>query len=191
VDALFRLVLRDQPFYGKHGGVTLSGGEPLEQWSFVRALADRLRAEGVHVAIDTACLAPRDAIREVPMHIDLVLADLKLVTPEGHRRWTGVDNAGILDAIRCWSASMPGRLWISVPVVPGVQDKAEFERMAAFCSTLENHPPVRLIPYHQLGDSKYEALGWTVPAFPGAVDEQLGIARHAFRERGVYILEQK
>ena len=86
---------------------------------------------------------------------------------------------------------MPDRLWISVPVVPGVQDKAEFERIAAFCSTLENRPPVRLIPHHRLGDSKYKALGCTLPAFPGSVDEQMDLARQVFYHQGVHILEQE
>jgi pyruvate formate lyase activating enzyme len=191
VDEIVQIVLRDRPFYGEHGGVTLGGGEPLDQWPFVRALAGRLRADGIHVALDTACVAPHEVIREVPRHVDLVLADLKLVHPERHRRWTGVDNASILDAIRSWSGAMPGRLWISVPILPGVQDEPEYERIAAFCSTLENASPVRLIPYHRLGDSKYEALGRTVPFFPGVVDEQLSMARHAFQEQGIHILEQE
>jgi pyruvate formate lyase activating enzyme len=190
VGDVFKLALRDRPFYGERGGVTLSGGEPLVQWPFVRALADRLRAEQVHVTIDTACVAPQDVIREAPRHVDLILADLKLVTPESHRRWTGADNAGILDAIRWWSAAMPGRLWISVPVIPSVQDESEFERIAAFCSTLENRPPVRLIPYHRLGDSKYDALGWTAPVFSGSVDEQMDLARQVLQNQGVRILEQ-
>jgi pyruvate formate lyase activating enzyme len=190
VDQVLELVLRDRPFYGQRGGVTLSGGEPLAQWPFARRLADRLRSAAVHVTLDTACVAPPDVIREVPAHVDLVLADLKLVTPESHRRWTGVDNAGILDAIRCWSVAMPGRLWISVPVIPGVQDEAEFERIAAFCDKLENAPPVRLIPYHRLGDSKYEALGWPVPVFPGSADEQIDRVQRAFHRLEIEILKQ-
>ena len=191
VDEIVELALRDRPFYGARGGVTLSGGEPLAQWPFVRDLAGRLRAEGVHVAIDTACLAPQTVIRAVPEQVDLVLADLKLFTPESHRRWTGVDNAGILEAIRFWSTTMPGRLWISLPAIPGVQDKREWERIATFCGALENAPPVRLIPYHRLGDSKYVALNWPVPSFPGSVDEQLASARLALQEQGVCILEQE
>jgi pyruvate formate lyase activating enzyme len=190
VDEVLELALRDRPFYGQRGGVTLSGGEPLAQWPFARHLADRLRSAAVHVALDTACVATPDVIRQVPDHVDLVLADLKLVPPEGHRFWTGVDNAGILAAIHWWSAAMPGRLWISVPVIPGVQDEAEFERIAAFCGTLDNEPPIRLIPYHRLGDSKYEALGRPAPAFPGSVDEQMDKARTSFIRRGIHILEQ-
>ena len=85
---------------------------------------------------------------------------------------------------------MPGRLWISVPIIPGVQDEAELERIAAFCRMLDDEPPVRLIPYHQLGDSKYEALGWPVPAFPGSVYAQMDKAQSIFRRLGIRILAQ-
>jgi pyruvate formate lyase activating enzyme len=190
VDEIASLALRDRPFYGERGGVTLSGGEPLAQWPVARALADRLRAEGVHVALDTSCLAPGPVIAEVSDHVDLVLADLKAVTPDLHRRWAGVANAGILAAIRVWSTSMPGRLWISVPLIPAVQDGAELERIATFCTTLNHSPPVRLIPYHRLGDGKYAALGWPVPAFVGSVEEQVDLATRVFVQRGVRILEQ-
>jgi pyruvate formate lyase activating enzyme len=190
VDEIVTQALRDRPYYGERGGVTLSGGEPLAQWHAARAVADRLRAEGVHVAMDTSCLAARAIIAEVPEHIDLVLADLKLVTPNSHRRWTGVDNARILAALRAWSVAMPARLWISVPVIPGVQDKAEFGRVAEFCSTLAHDPPIRLIAYHRLGDSKYQALGWPVPAFPGVVEEQMEVATRALGQRGIRILVQ-
>jgi pyruvate formate lyase activating enzyme len=190
VDKIVTLALRDKPYYGTRGGVTLSGGEPLAQWPAARALAERLRAEGIHVAMDTSCLAPRAAIDEVPNHIDLVLADLKLVTPEGHLRWTGVDNFGILAAIRAWSRALPGRLWISVPVIPGVQDEDELDRIAAFCSTLDNDPPVRLIPYHRLGDSKYGALGRAVPAFPGPVKEWMDITAQALERHRIRFIKQ-
>jgi pyruvate formate lyase activating enzyme len=119
------------------------------------------------------------------------LADLKLVTPESHRRWTGAGNGGILDAIRWWSAEMPGRLWVSVPVLPGVQDETELERIACFCSTLENAPPVRLIPYHRLGDSKYEALGRPAPRLLGSVDALLTAANKTLHRQGIRILEQR
>ena len=190
VGEILALALRDKPYYGARGGVTLSGGEPLAQWPAARALADRLRAEGVHVAIDTSCLASRAVIDDVPECFDLVLADLKLVSSESHLLWTGVDNAGILAAIRAWSAAMPGRLWISVPVIPGVQDNAEFKRMAAFCAALPNTPPVRLIPYHRLADTKYVALGHAAPIFPGAVVERRDAARAILHQKGIHILEQ-
>ena len=189
LEELLKLALRDRPFYGGCGGVTLGGGEPLAQWDFARALADRLRAEGVHVALDTACAAGAEIIADVPGHVDLVLADLKLLSPGPHRRWTGADNAEMLEAIRLWSRQMPARLWISLPLVPGVHDEAEIARMAEFAASLPGKPPVRLLPYHRFGDSKYRALGLPAPDFSDAVQELADNAKHILVARGLTVLE--
>lgn len=184
------LALRDRPFYRGGGGVTLGGGEPLAQWDFARAVAALVRAAGVHVALDTACVGPTEAIQAVPDCFDLVLADLKFVTPATHLRWTGVDGAGALQAVRRWAAAMPGRLWVSVPLVPGVHDPAEIARIADFVACLAPVPPVRLLPYHRLGESKYRALGRPAPAFPGRADDLVAAATAALAARGVEILRQ-
>jgi pyruvate formate lyase activating enzyme len=190
VEEVLGEALRDKPFYREDGGVTFSGGEPLAQWAFARALADRLREEGVHVALDTACLAAPEVVRHVPEHFALVLADLKLVTPEAHRRWTGVDNEQILATIRLWSEEMAGRIWISLPAIPGVQDEQEMRRVADFVCSLGPPPPVRVLPYHKLGSSKYRALGEEPPQFeddPRALAEKYeGILRDA----GLEVIEQ-
>ena len=189
IEEIMESALRDRPFYGEKGGVTLGGGEPLAQWAFVRALADGLRSRDVHVALDTSCAAPREVVAAVPDHVDLVLADLKLVTPEKHRRWTGADNAPILETIRLWSRAMPSRLWVSVPLIPGVQDEDEIGRIAEYILSLEARPPVRLLPYHRLGDSKYEALSRPAPGFTDSTDRLMETARAAFAGEGVHILE--
>jgi glycyl-radical enzyme activating protein len=187
LDDLVALALRDRPFYGAQGGVTLGGGEPLAQWAFTARLADRLRSEGISVALDTAAKAPWTVIEDVPDHTDLVLADLKLVDRARHRHYTGVDNASILEALRHWSRTMPKRLWISVPLISGVQDRDELRRMAAFLAALENQPLVRLLPYHRLGDGKYAALGRPTPLFPGSAARLVESARATFQDAGLAV----
>lgn len=181
--------LRDQAFYGPSGGVTFGGGEPLAQWDAVRAMAEQLRAGGVHVAVDTSGYVDARVVEAVPDVVDLVLVDLKLRTPVIHRRWTGVDNAPILDAIRTWSQTMVGRLWVTTPVIPGVQDAAELEAMAAFLADLAPSPSVRLIPYHRLGDSKYAALGRAAPEFPGDVEALLAQAQRIYAGYGLQVID--
>lgn len=190
VEGLVQECLRDKPFYRDKGGVTFSGGEPLAQWEFARALADRLRAEGVHVALDTSGLAPEGVVRQVPEHFDLVLVDLKLVTPEAHRRWTGVDNGPILAAIRLWSREMAGRIWVSLPAVPGVQDEGEMEKMAGFLASLYPRPPARVLPYHKLGSSKYRALGEEPREFEDDAEEMAERFEAILRDAGIEIIEQ-
>jgi pyruvate formate lyase activating enzyme len=187
-ESVIQTVLRDKAFYGQQGGVTFSGGEPLSQWIAVRDIADYLHEEGIHVAIDTAGLAPRSVIKDVPYHIDLVLADLKLVTPALHRSWTGVDNAIILNAIRYWNHRCHERFLISIPLIPGVQNELEIEKIADFISNLIPVPSVRFIPYHRLGESKYEALGMPKPQFPGSPDTLVEMSNRIFIEKGIRVM---
>ena len=187
-DAVFDLVMRDRPFYGQDGGVTFCGGEPLLQWGFLAPLADRFRERGIHVTVDTCGAVSRQVVEAVPGRVDLVLADLKLVSPKKHLRWTGKDNTDILDAVRYWARAMPGRLWISVPIIPGVHDGEEIERMGRFLARLDHTPAVRLLPYERFGESKYDALGTSRTVFTGAVEPLVAQAREAFFGLGVYVM---
>jgi pyruvate formate lyase activating enzyme len=182
--------LRDRPFYGDEGGVTLGGGEPLAQWEFAFALARRLREEGTHVALDTACAAPASVLLATPAHFDLIIADLKFAGLEEHYRWTGAENGRVLEALRLWAPRMVGRLWISVPLVVGVHDEAELAAMARFLGRLKPPPPVRLVPYHAIGASKYLALGRKPPEFAGDAEALLATAQRAMHAEGLDLLPQ-
>ena len=188
-EKVLEAILRDSAFYGDTGGVTFSGGEPLAQWDALRSLLLRLREMHINVAIDTAGIAPHDVLHEVPDFVDLVLVDLKLYTKELHVQWTGVSNTQLLGTIRAWNRGMGGRLWISIPLIPGVQDKSELTKMVNYVSTLHPPPLVRLIPYHQLGNSKYEALGLAVPKFPKISDNLIEYARDLFADKHIKVME--
>ncbi len=168
-DLLDRL-LRDQAFYANGGGVTFSGGEPLAQWPAIRKLAHSLRAHGVHIALDTSGVASEEIHTQVLEEIDLIIVDLKLMDPDKHRQWTGQGNARILSAIQYWNRHIPERLWISLPLIPGVHTEDDIRDSVAFLSGLPNAVQVRLIPWHPLGYSKYEQLSRQAPQFSGDVN---------------------
>jgi pyruvate formate lyase activating enzyme len=169
VEQLLKEIIRDKAFYAG-GGVTFGGGEPLLQWPFVKELARALRREGIHTAIDTSGYTSAEIREQVPSEIDLAIVDLKLIDNKKHKCWTGRSNAPILNSIRHWADKMPERLWISLPVIPGVHDKSEIDAIADFIESLPNKVPVRLIPYSRFGESKYGQLGKEVPAFEGNTD---------------------
>ena len=83
---------------------------------------------------------------------------------------------------------MPDRLWVTTPVIPGVQDAGELTRIARFIASLDPTPPARLIAYHRLGESKYAALGRPVPQFPGDVDALMTMARDIYDRHGLAVL---
>ena len=99
VEEVVEEVLRDRPFYERSdGGVTLSGGEPLLQLAFSRAILARCKEENLHTAIETAASFPWERIETILPVTDLVMMDIKLMDADKHRAATGVSNERILDS---------------------------------------------------------------------------------------------
>src|SRR5262245_27537239 len=141
------------------GGLTISGGEPLMQHRFVLKVFTAVKEAGVHTALDTNGYLG-DRLSEADLAaIDLVLLDLKAMTPELHRRLTGMDNQPVhAFARRLAAARRP--VWVRFVLVPGwTDDLAEVERIASFAAGLGNVERVDVLPFHQLGRFKWEKLG--------------------------------
>jgi pyruvate formate lyase activating enzyme len=152
-------LLRDRAYYrNSGGGITVSGGEPLLQPSFVREVFAGARAAGVHTALDTAgCVAWRH-FEELLDMTDLVLLDVKSMDSEVHRRWTGVPNELILENARRLARADVDVI-VRIPVVPTVNDDAEnLRRTAELLSGFPRLRGVELIPYHELGVDKVHVL---------------------------------
>lgn len=141
MDALAAELLKDKAYFDKSGGgVTASGGEPLLQAEFVRALFETLREQGVHTALDTAANVPWETLESVLETSGMLLLDLKLADDAAHRRFTGVSNARILENAE--HAARYARehglvIWVRTPVIPGATDSAE--NMAAIGSFIAAH----------------------------------------------------
>lgn len=159
---LLRRLERFRPYYGEHGGVTFSGGEPLLQPDFLRQSLKLCRRAGIHTCLDTAGCGLGD-YGEILAYTDLVLLDVKHYTPGGYRRVTGGDMGPFLqfvEAVR--EAEVP--LWVRHVVVPGLTDGEEhLEGLEEYLRTLPRVERVELLPYHTLGVHKYEALGIPYP----------------------------
>jgi pyruvate formate lyase activating enzyme len=157
-------VVKDRPFYDNSGGgVTLSGGEPLAQPQFARALLQACRAEGLHTTLDTCGHVPWRTFESVLPWVDLVLFDLKAGTEGTHRRATGHGQALILRNLRRVSGN--GRaVQVRVPVVPGfTAEEAEMAALASLVAEVQPSEGVELLRYHRLGESKYRSLGLPCP----------------------------
>jgi pyruvate formate lyase activating enzyme len=186
--SLVQRVLRDRVFFDEsHGGVTISGGEPLVQATFVIDVLKRLRASGVHTALDTCGFAPWENLRDAAAVSDLVLFDLKLMDNARHEAATGVGNERILANLRAL-AEVHANIWARFPVVPAVNDdEANVEETARFLCSLHPAPVVSLLPYHPTGEAKFARLGkhYSLHGTATPAPQQLDAIATRFRERGL------
>ncbi|MEV4536621.1 pyruvate formate-lyase-activating protein [Asanoa sp. NPDC049518] len=170
------------------GGVTISGGEPLQQAAFTRAVLTRCHDLKLHTALDTSgFLGDRadDALLDVT---DLVLLDLKSWDPHTYRRVTVTGDVRPTLRFAERLAARGTAMWIRFVLVPGLTDSPrDIEAMADFIATLPTVERVEVLPFHRLGAHKYAQLGLTFPLADTRVptSAEVGYARHLFELRGL------
>ena len=143
-------------YYGETGGVTFSGGEPLLQSEFVLETAKLLKANGIHVALDTAGVA--DNYDEILDVVDLVILDVKAVDETEYQKVTGAGIEKFKNFLEtCISKNK--KLWLRQVIVPGINnDEAHVLKLKEFASTIPNVERIELLPYHSMAKSKYKEL---------------------------------
>jgi pyruvate formate lyase activating enzyme len=165
------------------GGITISGGEPCLQPLFTKALMQECKKRGLHVALDTSGWVSSSVLKDLLQYADLVLLDIKHVDPTMHRQLTGKDNAPALQAGRLISqAGIP--LWVRHVLIPGVTDDAEhLMRLAEFLRSLATLQRVDILPYHRMGEHKWQELGlaYTLEGITPPSKEQLAAVKELFR----------
>ena len=153
-------VLCDRPYYRRSGGgVTLSGGESLWQPDFALALLEACHESGINTAMETTGFAEPAVIERFIPHLDLFLMDIKHVNSQKHEAFTTRPNEQILQNARL-IAEKAKKLIIRVPTIPGFNDtEEEIGQIAAFAASLPGVNEIHLLPYHRMGQDKYEGLG--------------------------------
>jgi len=159
------------------GGVTISGGEPLNQYEFVIELLKACHDHGFHTALDTSGYATIDVAEQVLPHVDLLLLDIKNINPEVFENVTGVKidkTLGVLDT----SKHLNVKTWVRFVLVPGLTDNMDdIKKMAEFLQPFENIEKVEVLPFHKSGEHKWKAvnvpyeLADTLPPTPEKVKE--------------------
>lgn len=168
-DELLEKALHYRMYWGKDGGITVSGGEPLWQIDFLLEFFQKAKARGIHTVIDTS---GNPFTREAPFFekfqelmkvTDLILLDIKHIDDEQHKILTGHTNKNILDLAR-YLSEIGKPVWIRHVLVPQRSDKDEYlDRLHEFLMTLGNVERVEVLPYHTLGAYKWEQLGIPYP----------------------------
>ena len=151
VAEVMETIEKDRPYYYRSGGgLTLSGGESLCQPEFARDLLRAAKAVGINTEV----------IEQILPWLDHYLMDIKHTNSVKHKEFTGKGNELMLENARKIAAYQGTKLSIRVPVIPTFNDSPEEIRdIAVFADKLPGVEDIYLLPYHRLGQDKYEGLG--------------------------------
>ena len=163
VEEVMETVMKDRTYYARTGGgITLSGGECLCQPEFARDLLRASKEAGITTAIESMAGVKWEIIEQILPYLDHYLMDIKHINGEKHKQFTGRSNELMLENARKVANSGQTKLSIRVPVIPTFNDRPEEIRdIARFADKLPGVEEIYLLPYHRLGQDKYEGLGRT------------------------------
>ena len=161
VKELVKELLKDQMFYEESGGgVTLSGGEVMAMdTDYILAVSKELKRQDINLTIDTCGYAPYEKFQAILPYVDTFLYDVKVMDPELHRQYMGVDNKLILENLMRLSED-GARIYIRIPTIKEVNgNEKNMKETIAFLKRHDIHPPqINLLPYHDTGSGKYPKL---------------------------------
>ncbi len=164
VDELVGKVLSNKPYWGARGGVTFSGGEPTFQNKFLLACLERLKQDGVNVALDTCMMNSQFVIETLLEKVDLWMITIKHMDTEAHKELTGIRNEVILRNIKyldklITSQELNSKIRIRVLVIPEINDSEEnLKKLGEFVSQIKNLEVVELLAYSTHGRHKWLKL---------------------------------
>lgn len=160
VDEVMREILKDKVFYeNSGGGVTFSGGECMLQIDFLEEILKACKENGIHTAVDTAGHVPFEYFERILSYTALFLYDVKCFTEQLHIEGTGISNKRILENLTRLSRETSVDIIVRIPLIPTFNDDInELQKIASFLHPLRIRN-VELLPYHPMGEHKYEALG--------------------------------
>lgn len=158
---LMKILERDESYYRKSGGgITFSGGEPLNYPDFIRDCAKLIHERGWTVLIETCGYTDTRNYEEVADDVDIIYCDFKHWDENRHRELTGASNRRIIQNIRWLDRHFKGKLVLRYPYIPGCNaEEEDVRKFLEFASGLPSVHEVGFLPFHRLGTDKYQGLG--------------------------------
>ena len=189
VEEVMYLVCQDKGFYHRTGGgMTISGGELLNQARFAEALLDAAVSEGINVALDTCGFGNGDTLFRMADKASYILYDMKSIDNEVHKSATGRSNEIILQNL-CRLADNPEinpKIIMRMPLIHGINDTDEIIMRTAEFYELHKLQKCTMFPYHELGISKYKSLGEPYESFSPPDTDRLHYIQAVFAEHGMH-----
>lgn len=171
------------------GGVTITGGEPLMQPEFISEILRRCQKLGIHTALDTSGYVKLTTARPVLEYVDLVLLDIKSFDPQIYHQVTSVSLEPTLKFAR-YLHDINKPAWIRFVLVPNLTDPPQNIRgLAEFVASLNNVERVEVLPFHKMGEYKWEQLGYKyqLQDTPAASPELVATTKKIFQEYGIKV----
>lgn len=159
VEEVLTEVEKDLVFYETSGGgITFSGGEPLLWPLFIQELSAAMKKHNVNAVLETCGDFPKENFDLVKDTIDLILFDIKLISEKKHIKFCGATNKQILSNFKTVIQEVP--VVVRIPIIPQINDTlADLNDIIEFLMPYKNKiEEINLLPYHNLGISKYDAL---------------------------------
>ena len=155
---VFEKVKRFKSYYGKNGGITVSGGEPLLQPEFVYELFDLCRKEGIDTCIDTSGSIFNDKVLDVLSVTDRVLLDVKYFNSSDYKKYVGCDLEQPLNFLKILD-DLHIPTTIRTVIIPTLNDNDEnIKFLNALASTHSCIDKIELLPFKKLCKVKYDDL---------------------------------
>lgn len=183
-------VIRFKPYFGKQGGITLSGGEPLLQPEFATEILRECKEKGLHTAIDTSGWVDLSSLEKVLPYTDLLLLDVKALNTAEYEWLTGKTNEKFRRALELIK-SKKQELWLRYVVLPGINDSTrhldQLNELVHFLGPCVKN--VEFLPYHRLGVTKWEKLGLTysLDKLQSPSQDQMKQMKERIKDREVYV----
>lgn len=151
-----------KPYFGKKGGVTVSGGEPLLQAKELITFFKRLKEEGIHTNIDTNGRILNHFSKELlDDYADLVMLDIKHMTEKGYEAITGQRSLQTAFDFAKHREASGKKMWLRYVLIPEITSSPELlHALGNHFKDFKTIEKIEIQPYHKLGVHKWEALGW-------------------------------
>ena len=184
-EEVLKEALTCKAYWGKKGGITVSGGEPLLQIDFLIELFTLAKEKGINTCIDTAG-GPFtkegewfEKFKRLMEVTDILLMDIKHIDEEEHIKLTGVSGKNVREMFK-YLDEIEKPIWIRHVLTPGITDNDEYlTQTRDFIRALHNVQRVEILPYHGLGEIKYKEMGidYILKGTPSPTEERIKKAR--------------
>ena len=155
--------VRYKEYFGKEGGITVSGGEPLLQPEFIRELFELCKKEGINTCLDTSGCILTEAVKDLLSVTDRVLLDIKYTDNKLYCKHVGCEFYKVLEFLNYLNAkSIP--VTLRQVIIPTLNDNEE--NILRLRTIAENHPCVdktELLPFKKICQVKYDNMGIPFP----------------------------